>query len=151
MREQIQIVLTSPLCYFIITNTTKFLYYHVSILTLQNSVISHPLWCHRCDNTEFRVYGARVRHKSLPLHMEIVRKKKTLCQPTKCITVIGRVLGITGGDPSVCKSDRLHVDILWIPLLNPVYSINSSKLISNFPAVLNFNWLLLKSEWFICN
>ena len=25
----------------------------------------------------------------------------------------GRFLGITGQDPSVCKSNRLHIDILW--------------------------------------
>ena len=27
---------------------------------------------------------------------------------------LGRFLGIIGWDPSVCKSDLLHVDILWI-------------------------------------
>ena len=38
------------------------------------------------------------------------------------------------------------------PILNGVYSINSSKTIGNFPAiVLNFNQLFLKLNRFICN
>ena len=36
-------------------------------------------------------------------------------------------------------------------LLNWVYSIDSSKIIGNFLAVLNFNRLFLKLYWFICN
>ena len=37
------------------------------------------------------------------------------------------------------------------PFLNWVYSINSSKMIGDFPAVLNFNQLFLKLKRFICN
>ena len=67
----------------------------------------------------------------------------------------GRVLGmISGWDPSVCKSNRWHVDILRDFLyysIGVLYSINSSKMIGNFPAVSNFNWLFLKLYRFICN
>ena len=38
------IVLTSPLCYFIMSHATLILQYHTSKLTLQNFVISHALW-----------------------------------------------------------------------------------------------------------
>ena len=56
-----------------------------------------------------------------------------------------RFLSIIGWDPSVGKSNQLHVDILQFFLYTVgVYSINSSKMIGNFPTVLNFNW-------FICN
>ena len=37
------------------------------------------------------------------------------------------------------------------PLLNWVYSINSSKMVGNFPALFNFNRLFLKLNRFICN
>ena len=37
------------------------------------------------------------------------------------------------------------------PLLNWGYSIDSSKMIGNFPVILNFNWLFLKLHRFICN
>ena len=64
----------------------------------------------------------------------------------------GRFLGIIGWDPSVCKSNRLHVDILRFFLYYiGVYSINSSKMIGNFPAVSNFNRLYLKLNRFIYN
>ena len=34
----------------------------------------------------------------------------------------GRFLGtMTGGDPSVCKSNRLHVDILWLSFIKLGY------------------------------
>ena len=55
----------------------------------------------------------------------------------------GRFLGTIGWDPpSVCKSNRLHVDILRFSFtkVGYIHSINSSKPISNLPAVLmNFN------------
>ena len=35
----------------------------------------------------------------------------------------GRFLGITGWDPSVCKSNRLHVDILWCSFIKLVYML----------------------------
>ena len=62
----------------------------------------------------------------------------------------GRFVGIIGWSPSVCKSNWLHVRhppvfLYWLG----VYSVNSSKKIDNFPAVLNINWLFLKLNWFI--
>ena len=60
--------------------------------------------------------------------------------------------GDFGGDPSVSKSNRLHVDILRFFFIKLGYVfIDSSKMIGNFPAVLNFDWLFLKVNWFICN
>jgi len=65
----------------------------------------------------------------------------------------GKFLGIVGQVPSVCKSSRLHVDILEFCFHSfEVYSsINSSKLIGNSPEVSNFNWLFLKLNRFVCN
>jgi hypothetical protein len=64
----------------------------------------------------------------------------------------GRLLGIISWDPSVCKSNRLHVDILRFIYINiEVCSINSSKVIGNSPEVLNFNQLFLKLNRFIYN
>ena len=34
---------------------------------------------------------------------------------------LGRFLGTIGGDPSVCKSNRLHVDILWFSFIKLGY------------------------------
>ena len=55
--------------------------------------------------------------------------------------------------PVFYKSSRLHVDILRISFNKfwGVYSIDSSKMIGDFPAVLNFNRLFLKLNRFICN
>ena len=53
------------------------------------------------------------------------------------------------GHPSVCKSNRLHVDIVQFSF--GVYSMKFSKMIGNFPAVLNLKQLFLKLNWFICN
>ena len=39
-----QIVLTSPLCYSIMSHAILILYYHISMLTLQNSPLSRALW-----------------------------------------------------------------------------------------------------------
>ena len=48
----------------------------------------------------------------------------------------GIFLDITGWDPSVCKSNRLNVDNLQFSFIKlVVYSMNSSKMIGNFPAV----------------
>ena len=56
--------------------------------------------------------------------------------------VIGEIFGC----------NRLHVDILrFLHYKIGVYSINYSKMIGNYPAVLNFNRLFLKLNWFICN
>ena len=64
----------------------------------------------------------------------------------------GRFLGMIGCDLDVCKSDRLHVHILQFSFFKiGVYSSNSSRMISNFPAVLNLNWIFLKLNRFICN
>ena len=62
----------------------------------------------------------------------------------------GRFLGIiTGWDPSVCKSNRLPLDILQFSFIK--YPIDSSIMIGNFLAVLKFNRLFLKLNRLICN
>ena len=67
-------------------------------------------------------------------------------------SVSGEILGITGQDPSVSKSNHLHVDIFRFFLyLSQVYSIDSSRMMGNFPDVFNFNRLFLKLNRFICN
>ena len=68
--------------------------------------------------------------------------------------LIGEILGIsTGWDPSVCKSNWLHVDILrfFFIKLGYILYIDSSKLIGNFLAVFNFNRLYLKLNRLIFN
>jgi hypothetical protein len=61
-------------------------------------------------------------------------------------------MGMIGWNPSVCESNRLHVDILRYSFVEfKVYSINSYKMIGKFPAVLNFNQLFLKLNRLICN
>jgi hypothetical protein len=64
-------------------------------------------------------------------------------------TIMPKISLITA---SVCKSDRLHVDILWFSFYYiGAYSITSSKTIRHFPAVSNFNRLLLKLNRLMCN
>ena len=64
----------------------------------------------------------------------------------------GEILGIIGQDPSVSKSNQLHVDIFrFFFYLSQVYSIDSSRMMGNFPEVLNFNQLFLKLNQFVCN
>jgi hypothetical protein len=64
----------------------------------------------------------------------------------------GRFLGIFGRDSRVSKSHRLHVDVFRFLFIGfEVYSLNSSKMISVLPEVLNFNRLFLGFIWFICN
>ena len=53
-------------------------------------------------------------------------------------------MGITGWEPSVCKSNRLRVDILRLSFIKP-YSIKFSKMIDNFHGVLNINRLFSNS------
>ena len=68
--------------------------------------------------------------------------------------VIGEIFGhnLTGWDPSVCKCNRLHVHILRFSFIKlGVYSTIYSIMIGIFPPVLNFAWLLLKLNRFICN
>ena len=90
----------------------------------------------------------------------IIGHKPQMSELTTLNQWSGGFLGIiTGWDPSVWKPNRLHVDILrvtrytlhvflyWIG----VYSINSSKMTGNFPAVSNTNRLFLKLNRFICN
>jgi hypothetical protein len=55
---------------------------------------------------------------------------------------IGRFLGIISRYSSASKCNWLHVVI---------YSIDSSEMMGSFPEVLNFNWLFLKLNCFICN
>jgi hypothetical protein len=64
----------------------------------------------------------------------------------------GKLLGTIGRDPSVSKCNWLHVEIFWLFLYKlevfEVYCFNSSKMMGNFPKVLNFNQLFLKlSGW----
>ena len=64
----------------------------------------------------------------------------------------GRFLGITGWNASIYKSNWLLVHILRLSFIKfGVYSIDSSKMIGNFPVVVNFNRLFLKLNRFICN
>ena len=64
----------------------------------------------------------------------------------------GRFLGTISWDPRVCKSNWLHADILRFSFIKlGISSIYSSKLIGNLPAVLDFNWLFLQLNRFICN
>ena len=80
-------------------------------------------------------------------------RRLTLSILTKKVAVQcpGRFLGIIGRDPSESKSNRLHVVIFQFSLLIEIYSIDSSKMVYNFPAVLNFNRSFLKLNQFICN
>ena len=66
---------------------------------------------------------------------------------------MGKFLGIVCQDPSDSKSNQLHVDIFRFCLYSfeVLYSIDSSKMISKFPEVSNFNRLFLKLHRFICN
>ena len=64
----------------------------------------------------------------------------------------GRILGITSWNPSVFKSNRLHVDIYANFLYQfKINFIGSSKIMGGSSKVLNFNQLLLKLNRFICN
>ena len=60
----------------------------------------------------------------------------------------GRFLGIIGWDPSVCKSNRLHVHIFRFSFYQiRVHSLKSSEVIGgNFPAVLDLNRLSLRNK-----
>ena len=55
----------------------------------------------------------------------------------------GRFLGIIGQDPSVSKSNRLHVDTLPIFVIDVEVNSLNSKLIRNPPEVLYFHKLCL--------
>ena len=61
-----------------------------------------------------------------------------------------KILGIIGQDPTVSKSNWLHVDIFRFFLYYlEAYSIDSSKMTSKFPKVLNFDQLFLKLNRFM--
>ena len=63
-----------------------------------------------------------------------------------------RFLGVINRDPVVSNINWLHVDIFQLSFCEvEEYSSDSSKLISNFPEVLDLNWLFLKLNRFICN
>ena len=65
---------------------------------------------------------------------------------------LGRFLGIIGQNPSVSKSTKLHVDIFRFVFINLRYTFSkSSRLTGSFYDILNFNWLFLKLNQFICN
>ena len=65
--------------------------------------------------------------------------------------VPGKFLDTVGPDPNDSKSSRLLVDIfpVWFYSFG-IYSIDSSKMVSNSPEVFNFNRLFLKLNRFIC-
>jgi hypothetical protein len=65
--------------------------------------------------------------------------------------MIGEILGIIGWGPIVCKSNRLHVDILWFSWDKLGYILYIPLNDGNFPAILNFNELFLKLNRFIYN
>ena len=70
--------------------------------------------------------------------------------PDHCSKLMGtsQWFGITGWDPSFCKSNRGYMlTSSKFPFLNwgILYSINSSKTVGDFPAVSNFNRLFLNS------
>ena len=66
--------------------------------------------------------------------------------------MIGRIFENNGVEILVFISPSgYRLASFGFPLLNWVYSINSSKMIGSFPAVLNFNRLFLKLNRFMCN
>ena len=59
----------------------------------------------------------------------------------------GRLLGIIGQNPSVSKSNRLHVVIFRFFFIKfEVYSINSSKMMGNSPEALNYTQLFSQTQ-----
>ena len=53
---------------------------------------------------------------------------------------MGEIFGMMGWDPSVCKSSRLHVDILRFSFVELGYILRIPlEMIGNFPAVFYFN------------
>jgi hypothetical protein len=62
-----------------------------------------------------------------------------------------RFWSIINGDRSVSKSIWLRVIFRVFPFQFEVYSLDSSKTISKFPAVFNFKRLFLKLNRLICN
>ena len=66
--------------------------------------------------------------------------------------MLEKFLGKVNQDPSDSKSNRLHVNIFWFCFHSfEIYSIDSSKMINNFPEVSNFNQVVFKLNQFICN
>ena len=58
----------------------------------------------------------------------------------------GKILDIIGRDPSESKSNRLHVVIfLFLSSIIEIQSIDSSKMVCNFLAILIFNRSFLNS------
>ena len=64
----------------------------------------------------------------------------------------GIFMGAISRCPCVFPSPTSYLLMIFGSLYEiGVYSINSSKMMGNFPEVLNFNWLFLKLNQFICN
>ena len=61
-----------------------------------------------------------------------------------------RFLGIISQNPSISKSNRLHVLFFGYFFINLKYT-HSSETTANTSEVLNFNQLFLKLNWPICN
>lgn len=62
-------------------------------------------------------------------------------------------LGIIGRFPCVSRVQPVTIlTSFWVILYElEAYSVNTSKLIGNFPIVFDFNWLLFTLNCFICN
>ena len=65
-------------------------------------------------------------------------------------SVRGVFLGLIGEDPSVSKSIPLHASDSLLSIQG-IFHTDSSKMIGTFPKLVNFNWLFLKLNRFICN
>ena len=51
----------------------------------------------------------------------------------------------------VCERFLEQIQHILCTPVTMIYSINSSKIIGEFHGILNFNWLFLKLNCFICN
>jgi hypothetical protein len=61
------------------------------------------------------------------------------------------ILGVLICDPSVSKSNQLHVDVFWFWFLFSLHWLYIFSSLSNFDGILNFDQLFLKLNRFICN
>jgi hypothetical protein len=73
--------------------------------------------------------------------------------PRRCGAVIEEIFGHNRLRSECLQvQPEIHVDILRFSFIEfGVFSMNSSTMMRNFPAVLNFSRLFLKLDRFICN
>ena len=120
-----------------------------------------PCWrCkdkHKCNNTTPQKIKIKERKKERmkerkgnTYHGSSKGKLVTSISQNQCPD---RFLGTIGQNPSVSTSNRLHVVIVLLDFLYwlGVYSIDFPRMKRNFLEILNFKWLFLKFERFICN